>query len=659
MKNTVLLIFILFFSAFSMKAQEISEHGSHDCSKMKIKALKSLQERSDRETYNPFMDHYDVNFYHLDITLNETSVDIEGNVRIVSTVTADDTDLFVLQLVNELTVDSVIVNGESRSFTHNSDEIEVSIPVLQTGEQIDATVYYGGTPPTGGFFAGISTATDWSYGGYDATWTLSEPYAAKEWWPVKQNLPDKADSVYVYVTTDNPNIAASNGVLKEVVELDDNQKRYEWESSYPIAYYLISVAVANYQDYSIYAHPEQLEGDSVLIQNFIYNSPTLLNQLKDDMDATADLLEYQSEAYGLYPFHEEKYGNALTALGGGMEHQTMTTIGSFSFGLNAHELGHQWFGDNVTCATWNDIWINEGFATYSEYLSRYNLLSPSSGTSFIRSAQNSAMSAPGGSVYVPNEDLEDIWRIFSSRLSYDKGAVIIHMLRFELQDDPLFFEILKSFQEQYTDSTATGEDFKEVAEQLSERDFDSFFEQWYYGEGYPTYDITYYNFDNALQIVFEQSASTSVTPFFEMLMEYELSFADGTDTIVQVYHTEQEQVENFDDLAIAHGAVTSVEVDPNDFTMERTGTIATSVASPAPELVFSVYPNPARDYITVSSSSKTDRLFRVRDLTGRIVKEFVRSSEKSSLDVQNLPEGIYFIESSVEGQRLTKKFIKK
>lgn len=633
-------------------------HDSHDCAITKIKAHEQRRQREVEETYNPLMDHYDVTFYHLDIKLNETSVAVEGNVRIVATVVTDEMDQLVVQLVDDLTIDSLLVNGTNTDFIHSNDEVIADIPPQPSGETIEAIIYYGGMPPTGGFFSGISSQTHWSYG-FDATWTLSEPYAAKEWWPVKQNLHDKADSVYVFVTTDQQNIAASNGVLTSEVDLGNGEKRYEWKSNYPIAYYLISVAVANYQDYSIYAHPEQMPGDSVLIQNFIYDSPTILNQLQDGMDATADLLEYMSSAYGLYPFYEEKYGNALTPIGGGMEHQTMTTIGSFSFGLNAHELGHQWFGDYVTCAYWNDIWINEGFATYSEYLSRYNLISPASGTGFIVSAQNNTMSSPGGSVYVPDEDLDDIWRIFSSRLSYDKGAAILHMLRFELQDDELFFDVLHTFLQQYADSVATGDDFKVVAETVSGKDFDPFFDQWYYGEGYPFYDITYFNHENTLEIIYEQSSSTNVTPFFEMLMEYELTFEDDFDTIVQVYHTQPEQIETYPDLAASHGALTDITVDPNNFTLDKTGSIVVSNQTPTPDLVFTSYPNPVTSRLTLEFPTSTTRNIILRDVSGRMIYQTKRASKITTLSFSAFPEGVYFVEVKLpDGISVRKKIVK-
>lgn len=657
MKKLTTLFLITVVLSFAGASQTHDHDKTHSCSEAKIAHYSSLQNRGLQETYNPMMDMYDITFYHLDISLNENTVDIEGNVRIMADVVSDNMDTFVLQLVDELTVDSVIFNGENIPFDHSNDEIHVDIPPLNNGEQIDAYVYYGGEPPTGGFFAGISSEYDWQYG-YDATWTLSEPYAAKQWWPVKQNLTDKADSSYVYVTTRTANQAASNGVLKQVVDMGGGEQRYEWESSHPIDYYLISVAVANYQQYNIYAHPEQLENDSVLIQTFIYDSPTILNQLQDDIDATADLVEYQSSIYGLYPFWDEKYGNALTPLGGGMEHQTMTTIGGFGFGLNAHELGHQWFGDNVTCATWNDVWINEGFATYTEYLSREGLIGPSSANSFIVAAQNNAMSSPGGSVYVPDEDLDDVWRIFNSRLSYDKGASILHMLRFEIQEDDTFFDVMQTFRQEYADSTATGDDFKNVAENVSGLELDTFFEQWYYGEGYPTYDITYFNYDDALQVEFSQSPSTGVTPFFEMLMEYQFFFEDGFDTTVQVYHIQPEQLESFDGLAVEHGNLTNIEVDPSNFTLEKTGDIVVSNQVEIPELVTTIYPNPAHENLTIEFSHATQRNITLRNSMGEVMKTLSSGNPKIFLDLEYLARGVYFLEIEADGYKTVRKFIR-
>lgn len=647
---------ILFLAQSLIFGQESGEYDSHSCSHTKIKSAQAKALKAIQEDYNPLMDKYDVSFYHLDVSLEENSVDIEGNVTIMAEIVEENVESFVLQLVDELTVDSVLVNGTNRTFTHENDEILINIPVLNNGDEVEVTVFYGGTPPTGGFFSGISTQNDWSYG-FNATWTLSEPYSAKDWWPVKQNLQDKADSAYIYVTTSQSNKVGSNGVLQNVVDVGSNQKRYEWETSNPIDYYLISVAVAQYQDYSIYAYPEELSGDSVLIQNYIYDSPTILNQLQDDIDETSGMIEFFSEKYGMYPFPDEKYGHCLTPLGGGMEHQTMSTMGSFSFGLVAHELGHQWFGDNVTCSTWNDIWINEGFATYSEYLARYYLINPSNGTSFIVSAQNNAMSAPGGSVYVPENLIDDEWRIFSSRLSYDKGASILHMIRFELQDDDLFFEILQQFQDQYADSVASGEDFKNVVENLSGEDFDYFFDQWYYGEGYPLYDIFYFNTEDGLTVNIQQETSTETTPFFDMLMEYRLTFEDNFDTIVQIRQSEPEVTASFDNLHTTHGNLVEIEVDPNDFTLDKTNQIVTSVENSYKPSFFSIYPNPAKSYVVIESGNSRPKMLTLQDITGKTVKTKYFENMSYQIDVGNLASGIYHIILKSEGTQHIEKMV--
>src|SRR6202008_424072 len=193
-----------------------------------------------------------------------------------------------------------------------------------------------------------------------------------------------------------------------------------------------------------------------------------------------------STIYGLYPFHDEKYGHCMAPLGGGMEHQTMTTLGFFDFSIVAHEMGHQWWGDNVTCRTWNDIFLNEGFATYTEQLAIEHF-DPTNAAANMLQAHNNVMSQLGGSVY--NPDTTNVNRIFSSRLSYDKGCAIIHSLRFVINNDTLFFNGLKNFQAQYHHSTASIDDFKISMENFTGMNFGQFFTQWIYGEGYPTFNV--------------------------------------------------------------------------------------------------------------------------------------------------------------------------
>ncbi|MCH2231983.1 MAG: hypothetical protein MK105_16730 [Crocinitomicaceae bacterium] len=212
----------------------------------------------------------------------------------------------------------------------------------------------GATNPLGG--AGMTNGSSPSWGN-QVTWSLSEPFSAYEWWPCKQSLTDKADSVGIKITVPSTCKAGSNGVLENVVDLGNSLTRYEWKHRHPIDYYLVSVAVAQYVEYNVYANPTGA-ASPILIQNYIYDNPATLNNFQNDIDETVDFMELFAELYGPYPFEDEKYGHCMAPLSGGMEHQTMTTQGWFAKSLTAHELGHQWWGNNVTCASWADIWVN-------------------------------------------------------------------------------------------------------------------------------------------------------------------------------------------------------------------------------------------------------------------------------------------------------------
>src|SRR5690606_19223164 len=152
--------------------------------------------------------------------------------------------------------------------------------------------------------------------------------------------------------------------------------------------------------------------DSMLLQDYVYDHPDVLPFFREAMDSTEMMIRYFSEQLGRYPFYQEKYGHCLSPLWGGMEHQTMTTLRHFGFELVAHELAHQWFGDYVTCASWADIWLNEGFATYGEYLALRQLRGDTAARAWLRALHSSVTGniVQGGSVYVA--DTDNYHRIF-------------------------------------------------------------------------------------------------------------------------------------------------------------------------------------------------------------------------------------------------------
>ncbi|RLD45555.1 MAG: hypothetical protein DRI89_00610 [Bacteroidetes bacterium] len=603
-----------------------------------------------------YLDDYDVSFYLIDIEVTNTSTYISGNVSIDAEAVVV-LDTFAFELIAEQTIDQIYVEGvEYTSWTRDGDNVLVPVNAIDAGTTFTAQIYYHGAPPSGGFFSGVSTAhaNAWNQ---DVTWTLSEPFAAKDWFPVKQDLEDKADSVWVFLTTDSANMATSQGILTSTVTVGD-KKRYEWKSAYPIAYYLISFAVSEYQQYNLYAHPEEMEGDSILIENYVYDSPGCLENYQNSIDRTPEMVEILSDLYTLYPFWEEKYGQTLVELGGGMEHQTNTTLGGFWFGLVAHELGHMWFGDNVTCATWSDIWINEGFATYSNFLVEEFINGWESAEGFIVDKQNSAMSSPTGSIYIPEDEIYpgNEWRIFDGRLSYNKGASIVHILRHEIQDDDLFFDVMGTFQTDFTDSTATGDDFRNTAEEVTGMDFETFFDQWYYGEGYPKYDLSYYMTGGNFHLVSTQSGSASSTPFFKMLMDYQLHFDDGTDTIVQF-----EQTENMNHFTVFTGKnVIDVTVDPDNWTMEKVINLTVVVDEMTSPTFFSIGPNPVENTLNVyfSEADNTSREIRIYDLSGKEMLFTNNGNKHIHLDVSGLSKGVYLIKVTEGDNIRVKRFVK-
>ncbi len=648
---TFLIFGFLAVNVFSQWAHEMLPQ--HYCSQAKIQSQKDYVFKPADQTDLLF--DYDVKFYFLDISVERNSIYVSGNVTINAVVISVTLDTFAVELVPELTVDSVVINGQLLAHSHNDDEIYIPLPSpLSQGDDITAQVFYHGTPPTGGFFYGIHTAHSSAWD-KDVTWTLSEPFAAKEWWPTKQVLEDKADSVWVFITTDQSNKAGSQGLLKAVTPMGNNKMRYEWKSGYTIDYYLISVAVSEYQEYNIYAKPAALGGDSILIQNYIYDSPGCLAYYQDGIDNTIEFIELFSDLYGLYPFYEEKYGHCLAQMGG-MEHQTMTTIGSFNFGLVSHELGHMWFGDNVTCATWSDIWINEGFATYSDYLAHEKIAGPPWPAIWLENVHSNVMSQPGGSVYIPPSQATNIWRIFDSRLSYNKGASIIHMIRFELQDDSVFFKVLQDFQVQFRDSVATGLDFKGVLEDVSGMDFTDFFEQWYFGEGYPIYEIVWNQDNGYFNMNVTQTTSFTVTTLFKMLMPYKLNFDDGSSITLLLYQTD-----NFNQFSVPISkTIDSIEVDPDLWVLDKVTSIIIGIEEIENPVHFTFGPNPIRDNLNIFLSHELNREVQViiTDLSGR---EIFRSSvpdRKINLNVSGMSKGVYFIRIYDGVNTLTKKFIK-
>lgn len=599
------------------------------------------------------LEQYDVKHVFLDLNAGNTSTAISGKATLLMEIT-EETSVLVLELIDELAISSIIINDAPATFTHVNELVEINLEQpYEAGTLIRCAISYSGAPnPEPGIFSGINNAVSNAWEN-QVTWTLSEPFNAKMWWPCKQDLTDKIDSVWVFLTTDSHLKVGSNGLLTNTVSLPDNKVRYEWKSKYPIAYYLISMAIGEYVEYNNYAKPGALENDSILIQNYIYSNSETLPYYQDELDDIPEMVELFSDHYGLYPFYKEKYGHVMAPFSGGMEHQTMSSMGIFTFSLDAHELAHQWFGNLVTCATWQDIWINEGFARFSEYLALEKILSVHNAREFRLDDIRSVIKSDSGSVYVPEISAGNEKRIFDFRLTYKKGGLIIQMIREIVNDDTLFFQVLRTFLEQYAHGTATGKDFKNVLEAETGMEFDDFFNQWYYGEGYPVFDITWFTKKDSLVLTINQSTTAS-TQLFTTPLEFAISYESGESDTFRI-----SQSRNIEEFHVpTTGTVKTLTFNPSDWLIEKISKFLRvdehgNALGTYTEAGLTIYPNPVSEELMLSKPLDD---IRILDIRGKVVWQ-VEDTPTERVDISRFKPGIYFLKSHNNSHTYRLKFL--
>tara|TARA_B100001750_G_scaffold192350_1_gene163061 strand:- start:379 stop:1482 length:1104 start_codon:yes stop_codon:yes gene_type:complete len=361
------------------------------------------------------------------------------------------------------------------------------------------------------------------------------------------------------------------------------------------------------------------------------------------------------DKFGNYPFEDEKYGHAQFGWGGGMEHTTVSFMGGFSRGLIAHELGHQWFGDKVTCGSWQDIWVNEGFATYMAAMVIEDFDGENAFNSEKESMVNYITSQPGGSVYVPAADTLSVGRVFSSRLSYNKGAMVLHMLRNKLGETN-FFQALQNYlnDPDLAFSYATTEDLKNHLEIQSGEDLDEFFADWVYGEGYPSFTLTWeqYETTNDVEITLSQIQSDPSVDFFEIEVPIRLIGTDGEVLDMVLNHSSNnQQFTSFSNIF----EVEEILIDPNFDIISRDNTSLDTVESKLS--TFKLYPNPTKGWGSIQKPKNVNiSLVEIYNTLGAKINSFSLSS--SSFSVENLASGVYFIKLKTSEGDLVRKLIK-
>lgn len=472
---------------------------------------------------------YDIYYYDLNLLIDDVSELIFGHNRLYGEIVGTSLSVFEFDLQTEMLIDSIVdaSYGLQTGYVRVGNVVQLTLPqTLNNGENFDFTVYYHGHPTEGG----LQGFTFGSFSGETSITTLSEPYGARSWWPCKDRMDDKPDSMNLAIEVDNSFYVASNGSLDSTVQTGLETHTYYYSISYPIATYLVSLAISPYTVwYDSWVYNDGL--DTMPLVHAVH--PSLYSYSLGKYNITPYALTVLSNNFGLYPFVNEKYGHANFEWGGAMEHQTMTSMASSSFGFEepviVHEMTHQWWGDMITCKSWEDIWLNEGWASYGEAVYYYEKEGFNSYKNYMLSMEYLG----GGTVFC--DDTTDVWRIFSGNLSYDKGAWVCHMLRGVLGDSLFYDGIDAYYNSEFKYKAANTEDFKNVWEAATGVELDWFFEQWVYGTYYPQYYYRYWTevsdtsgyecylfmdqvqssspqvFNNPIQIVFDYSLFPSDT----------------------------------------------------------------------------------------------------------------------------------------------------
>jgi aminopeptidase N len=492
----------------------------------------------------------DVQHYRLQLRFDLDAPAIAGTVQITARTTAP-TAAINIDAFNNLTIDAVRVDNAAPSFRRKQNRLTINFAeALPAGRQLTIAIDYHGTPNINNSQGDGMLVTRHGPDAITTMANLSEPYAAPSWWPCIDDVRDKATSE-VEITVPPSFVGASNGRLTKTVINSDQTTTYFWREDYPLTTYLISAAVTNYAKFEdTYT---AMDGRTMPLVFYVY--PEHLAQAEQKFAVTRQAMEIYAPLYGEYPFINEKYGMVEFPWNGGMEHQTLTSLGSSVIGsptnsaqsIIAHELSHQWWGDLVTLRTWDDIWLNEGFATYSEVLFAERFAHLDAGELMSRSYDDGEVFGQlGGTVTAENLDdpFDDTGAV------YRKGAWTLHMLR-HLMGDETFFATLKDYRQRFSFGSASTKDFQQVCEEHYGDTLDWFFEQWIYAPGRPVYKVSSVispadaagNYTVSLVIKQKQSHAipNRAESVYIMPLDVTIHYADGTSETRVVLNDKRKQ----------------------------------------------------------------------------------------------------------------------
>lgn len=558
----------------------------------------------------------DVHYQDMRVEMDPAINKVAGVITFYLTSRVDQLHRFVVDYQDDLVIDYIRRGSTDLSFSRSDDLITIDLGKnLLVGEEDTLSIS----------FASEGTLRQESHNGTPVISTDKDLDIL--WYPGKRDLTDKIDSVDVYVTTPPDQYVAGNGTL-ESIEQADGKWIHHWRHRHPIATtYLLELAITNYT----IVEDSVLLRDGTMLPIYHYLYPESVTALSTELKATPDILQFYEDRFGPYPFADEKYGHAQYTAGGALEVQTMPFMGFFNFDVIAHEMAHQWFGNTVTFGSWTDIWLSEGMAEYLSGLA-VEALRPAAWNGVKTSKINSITSQPGGSVYVT--DTTDLSVIFDGRLTYNKGFYLAHMLRWVVGDSA-FFEACRNYLAAYHDGFTRTADFQEDLESVSGIALDGFFDDWFYGQGYPSYTVTWEQAQDSVILWIDQVQSDPSVSFFEMPVPIAAyRFGIVADTVFKHTYDHQRFA-----MYVGSNQISQLLFDQDKWLLSKGNKVIKMItAVPAldtDDMV--IYPNPAAEFIEVSNAGSIDAIEFVSSTGIRRM----RSVSNGRISLEGLPSGYY------------------
>ncbi|HZV70680.1 MAG TPA: M1 family aminopeptidase [Saprospiraceae bacterium] len=546
---------------------------------------------------------------------------VDGIITYIFSSEVDQLNRFVVDYADDLPIHFIRRGNTDLAYAHADNLINIDLGKnLLQGEQDTIVIS----------FSSDNTLKKATHAGIPVISTDLD--LATLWYPGKRDLVDKIDSVDIYVTTPPDQLVASNGILVSITKASDRWIHH-WQHRYPLATtYLLNLAITNY---TVVKDSVQLQDGSMLpLLHYLY--PESLSTIVPEVKVTPDVMQLFESHFGPYPFSKEKYGHAQYTFGGALEVQTMPFMGFFNLSVIAHEMAHQWFGDMVTFGSWSDVWLSEGMAEYLSGLA-IEALAPTQWNGLKNTKINSITSLPDGSVFV--HDTNDLDVIFDGRLTYNKGFYLAHMLRW-IVGDSLFFEGCRNYlnDPQHHHGFARTIDLQNHMEAVSNIDLDEFFADWFYGEGFPSYTLTWNQVQDSVIILVDQIQSDPSVSFFEMpITVAAYRFGIVADTVFHNTYNHQRFSMN-----VGNNTITQLILDQQRWILSNFNHIikgTTAISDVSNVSPIRIYPNPASAFIDISNTPSIDEV----ELVGTSGIFLLQVIENGRVDISELPTGYYVL----------------